>query len=125
MAVVLDAGALTAVDRMDRSVNVSLRLAQQERLPVRTSATVVAQVWRNGASQAQLARVLAGVEVRPLDEPSGRSIGELLRRSGMSDVVDGHVALLVQVGDTVLTSDVEDMKSMLEARGVSARVRPV
>ena len=125
MAVVLDAGALIAVERRDASVGALLRVAQRDRVPVRTSAAVIAQVWRDGASQAQLARVLAGLEVRPLDESSGRSIGELLGRTRKIDVVDGHVALLAQAGDTVLTSDVEDLKSMLEARRVSARVRRV
>ena len=52
MALVLDAGGLIAIDRLDRAVGAMLRVAQQEKLPVRTSAAVVAQVWRNGSLQA-------------------------------------------------------------------------
>ena len=48
MPLVLDAGALIAVDRQDRSIGAVLRLAHHEQLPVRTSAAVVAQVWRGG-----------------------------------------------------------------------------
>jgi hypothetical protein len=76
MALVLDAGALIAVDRLDRKVGAILRVAQQEKFSVRTSAAVVAQVWRNGSLQANLARVLAGIDAATLDSAAGRSVGE-------------------------------------------------
>jgi hypothetical protein len=125
MAVVLDAGGLIAVDRLDRAVGSMLRVAQQEKLPVRTSAAVVAQVWRNGSLQANLARVLAGVDAATLDGAIGRSVGEILALSKTADVVDGHLGLVVQPGDTVLTSDAEDIKKLLAARKVGATVRRV
>ena len=96
MALVLDAGGLIAVDRLDRAVGAMLRVAQQEKLPVRTSAAVVAQVWRNGSLQANLARVLAGVDAATLDGATGRSVGEILALSKTADVVDGHLGLVVQ-----------------------------
>ena len=125
MALVLDAGGLIAVDRLDRTVGAMLRVAQQDKLPVRTSAVVVAQVWRNGSLQANLARVLAGVDAATLDGAIGRSVGEILAFSKTADVVDGHLGLDVQSGDTVLTSDAEDIKKILAARGVGATVRRV
>jgi hypothetical protein len=125
MAIVLDAGGLIAVDRQDRAVGAMLRVAQQETIPVRTSASVVAQVWRNGARQGNVARVLAGVDTAALDGSTGRSVGELLASSKTSDVVDGHVGLIVQAGDTVLTSDPNDIKKILNVRGVHATVRRI
>jgi hypothetical protein len=125
MALVLDAGGLIAVDRQDRAVGAILRVAQQERIHVRTSSAVIAQVWRNGSLQANLARVLAGVDSGNLDGPSGRSVGELLAQSRTVDVVDGHLALVVSSGDTVLTSDPNDIKKLLNARAVRATVRRV
>ena len=125
MALVLDAGGLIAVDRQDRAVGAILRVAQQERIPVRTSAAVIAQVWRNGSLQANLARVLAGVDSGNLDGPRGRSVGELLAQSRTVDVVDGHLALVVSSGDTVLTSDPNDIKKLLNASAVRATVRRV
>jgi hypothetical protein len=125
MAVVLDARALIAVERSDASVGAVLRLVQQNRKPVRTRGAAAAQVWRPRSIQAQLARVLAGIEVMVLDESAGRSIGELLRRSGTGDVVDGHVTLIVRSGDTVLTSDAGDIGSMLEEPRVSATVHAI
>ena len=125
MVLVLDAGGLIAVERLDRTVGAMLRVAQQERIPVRTSAAVVAQVWRSGSLQANLARVLAGVDAATLDGATGRSVGEILALSKTADVVDGHLGLIVQSGDTVLTSDAEDIKKILAARKVGATVRRV
>jgi hypothetical protein len=125
MTLVLDAGGLIAVDRQDRVVGAMLRVAQQQTIPVRTSASVIARVWRNGSLQANLARVLAGVDTAALDGPTGRLVGELLGRSRTSDVVDGHLGLIVRSGDTVLTSDPKDIKMILNARGVSATVRRI
>ena len=125
MGLVLDAGGLIAVDRLDRKVGAILRVAQQEKMSVRTSAAVVAQVWRSGSLQANLARVLAGVEAASLDSVAGRSVGEVLALSSTAEVVDGHLGLIVRSGDTVLTSDPKDIKKILNARGVSATLRRV
>ncbi len=122
MSLVLDAGALLAIDRRDRRVGALLRLAQQERIAVRTSPAAVAQVWRDGAHQAQLARVLAGVEVPPLDLGSGKRLGALLGTSRTDDLVDAHVALLASAGDQVLTSDPDDLRRLLDALAVDATV---
>lgn len=123
MRAVLDAGALVAIDRRDRLVGAQLRVLQQQATPLRTSAAVVGQVWRDGRKQASLARVLAGVGVEPLGE--GKQIGELLAQTGSADVVDAHVALLVTAGDLVFTSDPGDIRTLLQARGVAVRVQRV
>jgi hypothetical protein len=122
---VLDAGGLIAVDRLDRKVGAVLRVAQQEKMSVRTSATVVAQVWRSGSLQANLAPVLAGIEAASLDTFAVRSVGEVLALSGTVDVVDGHLGIIVRSGDTVLIGDPKDIKKILSARGVSATLRRV
>ena len=125
MGLVFDAGGLIAVDRLDRKVGAILRVAQQEKMSVRTSAAVVAQVWRSGSLQANLARVLAGIEAASLDSVAGRSVGEILALSSTADVVDGHLGIIVRSGDTVFTSDPKDIKKILNARGVSATLRRV
>ncbi|HET7388772.1 MAG TPA: hypothetical protein VFJ19_19130 [Nocardioidaceae bacterium] len=45
--------------------------------------------------------------------------------SSKSDVVDAHVAVLTREDDTVLTSDVEDLRLLLATRGVRARTSHV
>jgi hypothetical protein len=122
---VLDAGALVAVDRRDRMIGAQLRVLQQQGTPIRVSSAVVGQVWRDGRKQANLARVLAGVGIEALGKDDGRRIGELLAVAAATDVVDAHVALMAAHADLVLTSDPGDIRRLLQARGVSARVRAV
>lgn len=97
-----------------------LRVAQREHLRVRTSAFVVAQVWRDGAPQPNLARALTGVDVVAVDSASARRIGELLSRSRTADVVDAHLALIADAADTIVTSDESDIRRLLDARDIHA-----
>jgi len=125
LALVLDAGGLIAVDRRNQWVRGLLLVSQHQGVAVRTSSAVVAQVWRDGAHQANLARLLGTVEVASLDPAAGRRVGELLARTASADVVDAHLALLVEPGDTVLTSDADDLADLLRTRGVRARLEEV
>ena len=125
MNLVLDAGALVAIDNRARHVLGVLRQAESDGRRVVTSAAVVAQVWRHGARQANLARVLSGVRVEALDDGVARELGPVLGRSGSSDVVDAHVAWLTRPGDVVLTSDPDDLRRLLGAHGVEATVSPI
>lgn len=83
------------------------------------------EVWRDGRTQVNLARVLAGVGIEPLGGDDGKRIGELLGQAGSADVVDAHVALLVSSADVILTSDPGGIRALLQARGVVARLQPV
>jgi len=116
---ILDAGAFVAAERGDRDL---VALVKRERLADRVPVTcggVVAQVWRGGqGKQAPLARLLAGVEVAPIDGSLGRRAGMLLARSGQSDAIDAAVVCLAGDGDDILTSDPGDLRSLAEAAGV-------
>jgi hypothetical protein len=125
MTVVLDTGALIAVERRDRQVGAMLRLLQRDARPLVTSGAVVAQAWRNDPRQALLARLLTGVRIEGLDGGAGRRVGTLLAATGTIDVVDGHVAHLVPDGGSVLTSDPDDLAALVAARRIQAVVVPV
>lgn len=59
-----------------------------------------------------LARLLGGeaVDERPLDSPASRDVGLLAARTGLADVVDGHVAVLaLGARCKVVTSDPDDL----------------
>lgn len=124
-AIVFDAGGLIALDRGDRETAALVVAAAKGGVKLVTSSTCVAQAWRDPARQAQLARALAGFVERPLDPAMARRCGLLLRISQTRDVADAAVALLVERGDTVVTSDPQDIGRLLAANGVSARVRAV
>jgi hypothetical protein len=122
---ILDAGALVAVDRRNRMIGARLRLLQQQGTPIRVSSAVVGQVWRDGRRQANLARVLAGTRIEALGPDDGKRIGELLALAASADVVYAHAALMAADADLVLTSDPADIRKLLQARGISARVQAV
>ncbi len=117
MTLVLDAGALVALERNERSMWVRLKFSQLAGEPPVSHAGVVGQVWRGGPHQARLSQALGGIEIRPLDEGLGRSAGELLGKTSKSDVVDAAVALLANDGDEIVTSDRGDIQAMVEALG--------
>lgn len=126
MSIVLDAGALVAVERGDRVLMAILKRERQEnRAPV-THGGVVGQVWRGGhGRQANLARLLAGVEVRPLDDRLGRQSGVLLAAAGGADVIDAAVVLLSVDGDEIFTSDPADLHDLAGAAGRQVDLIPV
>jgi hypothetical protein len=120
--VILDAGAFVAIERRDRRIEAMLRVLHEQRVPLWTSAAVVAQVWRSGRKQALLARILPGVGVRALAPGGDTRIGELLAVTQTDDVIDGHVALLADDTDRIVTSDPDDLARLIEARGVDAEI---
>lgn len=117
MSVVLDSGALVALERNERAMWIRLKAAQLEGdLPL-THAGVLGQVWRGGPRQARLSQALAGIDVRALDEALGRAVGQLLGAAGLSDVVDAAVVLLAQDGDEIVTVDHDDLERLAAASG--------
>lgn len=109
MNLVLDAGALIAIDRDDRRVAGLIELGRRAGAQLQTVAPVVTQVWRDGQRQARLARMLALIEVRSVGLTEARAAGELLAASGTADAVDALVTALARPGDQVLTSDPSDI----------------
>lgn len=110
--IVLDAGALIAVDRGAAIMRAYSVLASKAAARLVTSSAVVAQVWRGGARQARLARFLSSglVAEIPLDPAAGRRIGLLAGAMASSDVVDGHVAAIaLDRAAVVLTGDPDDI----------------
>jgi hypothetical protein len=126
MRLVFDAGALVAIERGDRDVVALLKGEfQSGRAPV-THGGVVGQVWRGGSGrQARLARFMLALDVAPLDAALGRRAGVLLGRARAADVVDAALVLLAQDGDSVLTSDPEDIARLAVAAQLDVDVVPV
>jgi hypothetical protein len=124
-AVIFDTGALIALERGDRQVGAMLAATVRSGAEARTSSACVAQVWRNPTRQARLARALVGFVECDLNTRAARDCGVLLARSETADIADAAVSLLAGDGDTLLTSDPEDIKRLLDTAGTRARIRPV
>lgn len=114
-AVVLDSGAMIALERRDtRMLALADELHRARRVGY-APAGVVAQTWRGSARQHATMRLLraGAVRVDPLSEDVAYRLGLLLAKSGTSDVVDAHVALLARrLRATVVTSDPEDLTAL-------------
>jgi len=122
-ALVLDAGALVAVDRDDRAMMARLRVAQQHGVELRSNAMVIAQVWRDlQGRQVNLARLLRAVDVRAVDQRDGRQAGVLLGVTRTADPVDATVVLLANPGDRILTSDPDDLTPLAAAAANRAAI---
>ena len=98
MALVLDAGALIAIERRDRTTIARLVRAHENAEPVVTSAAVVAQVIRNRGRQVTLERVLAGIEEEPLDSDAARRVGHLLHANNYAGAVKRLNLIQQQLG---------------------------
>ena len=109
----LDAGALIGFDRNDRRVTVLIARSLSLGVTVVVPAGAVGQAWRNGRTQARLARLLASrlVKVEPLDDAGARAAGQLCGVRGTTDVVDASVVLCAKSHHhTILTSDPDDLR---------------
>ena len=126
MSLVLDAGALIAVERADRD---TIALIKHELLSGRSPIThggIIGQVWRCGSGrQASLARLLPGLDVVALDVTLGRRAGVLLGRARMDDVMDAALVLLSTDGDFLITSDPDDLEPLAHVAGLHIDIIPV
>lgn len=116
---ILDAGAFIALDRNDRSMWARLANAHRTHQNLITHAGIVAQVWRRPDRQARLATALKAIDARSLTIELAKAAGLLLASTLTADVNDAALALICEPNDTVLTSDVGDLATLLAGRGMT------
>ena len=123
MTLVLDSGALIALERNDRAMWRRLKAAHLAASVPISHGGVIGQVWRGRRPrQSLLARALDGIDVRALDVALGRAAGELLGTARRQDVNDAALVLLAQDGDNILTSDPDDIEPLARAAGRDVEV---
>jgi hypothetical protein len=126
VSIVLDAGALLAVERGDREMVALIKRERQEDRSPLSHGGVIGQVWRGGhGRQATLARLLPGVDVQALDDELGRQAGVLLGAARRADVIDAAVVLLADDGDEIFTSDPGDLQDLATVAGRHVELIPV
>jgi predicted nucleic acid-binding protein len=109
---VLDTGALVALDKNDRRLIAILVAAREMGVRLVIPATVLAQAWRGGRRQVRLATLVGDekTEIVPLNRAWADSVGALCAQHGTKDIVDAHVALVgTHERAKVLTSDPADL----------------
>ena len=113
--IVLDTGALIALDRGDKRMIALVQRALAQGRVFRVPAGVVGQAWRDGRVQASLSRFLRSdeVEIIPLDEQLARSCGELCGAANSPDVIDASVVILARERrEPIITSDPTDLRRL-------------
>lgn len=113
--IVLDAGALIALDRGDKRMIALFHRALSQGRVFRVPAGVVGQAWRNGQVQVALARFLRSeeVEIVPLDEQLARSCGELCGAANWPDIVAASVVILARRHrGPIVTRDPNDLRRL-------------
>ena len=116
MSLILDTGALIALESNDQLMWHRFKAALESGNPRITHGGVVAQVWRGGTGrQALLSQALKAIKTIPIDEELGRTAGVLLARSGLSDAIDAALVALSDHGDQILTSDPDDLALLATA----------
>jgi predicted nucleic acid-binding protein len=113
---VLDTGALIALERLDQDLWQRLRFIRRRRGYVVVPAGVLAEAWRGGPRSASLAQLLDICEVDPLDEERAREIGVRLGDRNARNVVDAHVVCCaLERRAAIATSDPRDIESLTGA----------
>ena len=115
-SIVLDTGALIALERNDRALWAALKVAAMRGTDVIVPSTALAQAWRGSAAQARLAKALHHCNIAPFDDQP-RAVGELCGRARTKDICDAHVAIVASSGDVLYTSDMRDMRHLLSTLG--------
>lgn len=115
--IVFDTGALIAGDRNDPKIRAIIRAARDERATILVPAGCLAEAWRDGSSQANLARLMKSVHGVPaLDAIAAVRAGErLVRVSPSVGPIDASVANIAcsHSPSIIVTSDPNDMASLL------------
>jgi predicted nucleic acid-binding protein len=115
--IVLDSGALIALERNDRNLWAALKLSASRSADVLVPSTALAQVWRGTPAQARLAKALRYCVIASFDAVT-RAVGELCGRARTADICDAHVAIIAATrGDVLYTSDPRDMRKLIAACG--------
>jgi len=109
---IIDAGPLIVDgEKLNSRLWALMKRATERGDDLHTTHPVLAQVWRDPARQANLARALRHVEVHALDDSV--SVGRRLADTDTADVVDAHLVVVAErLGTFVLTADAEDMTKL-------------
>jgi predicted nucleic acid-binding protein len=107
--ITFDTGALIALERRGARMLRIVDAAAQSNARITVPTVVLAEWWR-GRPGARMARLLDGVEIGPLDTRIAKLSGEALSAVRGATPIDAIVmASAAQRGDTVFTSDVDDL----------------
>lgn len=109
-----DTGALIALERRDRAMQVVLQLAIETSHPPVVTTPVVAEWWRSGRREKERAALLRALLVEAPNVHVAKLAGAAVGRTSAT-IVDALVMASASVrGDTVYTSEAGDLARLAE-----------
>lgn len=119
MSVVYDTGALIAAETDKPAFWKQHRRTLAGGVAPIVLAPVLAQAWRGGRKQTQLARALRGCDLIPFTPHDAYGTGTLLAAARTADIVDAAVVLAAITRTAVIiTSDPDDLHHLADVLGV-------
>ncbi len=116
MGVTYDTGALIAADRNDRAMWALHAGFLAEEIAPTVPAPVVAEAWRGGSRQANLARLLALCVIEVMEEDQAKAVGVLAGKAAHDDIVDVTVAEgAIRRRDAIITSNPTHMRRITDS----------
>jgi predicted nucleic acid-binding protein len=107
--ITFDTGALIALERRGARMLRIVDAAAQSGSRITVPTVVVAEWWRARASK-RMARLFEGIEVESLDPRLAKIAGTAIAAVPGATTIDAIVmASAAQRGDTVFTSDIDDL----------------
>ena len=119
-------GALVAAERSNRRMwALHAGYLAEEVIPV-VPALALAEAWRGGSRQANLARFLRMCDIEPMSEDLARHVGVLAGKSRHDDIVDVAVVEgAVRRGDAIVTSNVTHIRKVTDAADAALRIASI
>lgn len=118
-----DSGVLIALDRDEEAAWAWLRRAVERRQPPLVSTAAIAEAWRDGRTQARLARALRACDLQDVSDGIARAAGRALAEVRGADTVDALIAAsAASEGALLLTGDEDGMRALTEGHFRALRV---
>ena len=124
MGLTFDTGALIGLERRRHAMRKVFATAIEHGVPITVPTVVIAEWWRQGAREKERTEILRAVRVEPLDVQVARLAGVavgLTRGAGTIDAIVMASAALR--GDTVYTSDPDDLVALRDCVAALERVQ--
>ena len=124
--VTYDTGALVAAYRNDRHMWALHAGFLAEEVSPTVPAPVLAEAWRGGSRQANLARFLALCSLEPLSERHAKAVGVLAGKADHDHIVDVTVVEgAIRRDDAIVTSNRTHIRKITDAVRAKIAIEPI
>ena len=124
MGLTFDTGALIGLERRRHAMRKVFATAIEHGVPIVVPTVVIAEWWRRGAREKERTEILRAVRVEPLDIHVARLAGIAVGLVPGAGAIDAIVMASASLrGDTVYTSDPDDLTALRERVAALERVQ--